>query len=55
MVNVKIKKNVSTLDYNLDCSCPIIISIPHSGTNYSKSFINKTILNKNELQYSEDS
>ena len=34
---------------------PVIISIPHSGTKYSKNFINSTQLTKKELQLSEDS
>ena len=34
---------------------PVIISIPHSGTKYSKNFLNSTQLTKNELQLSEDS
>ena len=33
---------------------PIIISIPHSGTNYNQLFLKNSLLNKKELQYSED-
>jgi N-formylglutamate amidohydrolase len=33
---------------------PIILSIPHSGTIYSQVFLKNILLNKKELQYSED-
>lgn len=33
---------------------PIIISIPHSGRNYEKKFLNQTNLNINDLRRSED-
>ena len=45
----------SVIQSNLNCSLPIIISIPHSGTNYNKNFLKNILLSKNELQYSEDS
>ena len=43
------------IESNLNCSLPIIISIPHSGTNYDKVFLKNILLSKDELQYSEDS
>lgn len=43
------------IESNYNSLYPIIISIPHSGNEYSKNFLNSTQLNKNELKYSEDS
>ena len=43
------------IESNFNSLYPIIISIPHSGTNYSKSFLNSTKLSINELKFSEDS
>ena len=43
------------IESNFNSLYPIIISIPHSGNEYSKNFLNSTQLNKNELKYSEDS
>ena len=43
------------IESNFNSLYPIIISIPHSGTNYSKSFLNSTKLSFNELKFSEDS
>ena len=42
------------IDINVNKLIPIIISIPHSGTTYSQNFLKNTLLNKKELQYSED-
>ena len=39
---------------NINNSLPIIISIPHSGANYSKDFLKNILLSKTELEYSED-
>jgi len=39
---------------NINNSLPIIISIPHSGTNYSRDFLKNILLSKKELEYSED-
>ncbi|MBH88046.1 MAG: N-formylglutamate amidohydrolase [Pelagibacterales bacterium] len=43
------------IESNLNSLYPIIISIPHSGNEYSENFLSSTQLNKNELEYSEDS
>ncbi len=43
------------IESNFNSVYPIIISIPHSGANYSKSFLNSTKLSFNELKFSEDS
>lgn len=43
------------IECNLNSYEPIIISIPHSGVNYNKVFLNNILLSKNEMQYSEDS
>ena len=43
------------IESNFNSLYPIIISIPHSGANYSKSFLNSTKLSFNELKFSEDS
>ena len=43
------------IENNLNNRYPVIISIPHSGKKYSQNFINSIQLNKNELEYSEDS
>jgi len=42
------------IDVNLNKLLPIIISNPHSGTIYNQNFLNNILLNKKELQYSED-
>ena len=42
------------IESNFNSAYPIIISIPHSGSNYSKSFLNSTKLSCNELKFSED-
>jgi N-formylglutamate amidohydrolase len=43
------------IESSLNNQYPVIISLPHSGTKYSKNFLNSTQLTKNELQLSEDS
>ena len=43
------------IESSLNNQYPVIISLPHSGTKYSKFFLNSTQLTKNELQLSEDS
>ena len=40
------------IETNFKSLYPMIISIPHSGTNYSKSFLNRTKLSINELKFS---
>ena len=42
------------IDLNVNKLLPIIISIPHSGSTYSKNFLKNILLKKKELQYSED-
>ena len=42
------------IDLNVNKLVPIIISIPHSGSTYSQNFLKNILLNKKELQYSED-
>ena len=42
------------IEVYLNNSLPIIISMPHSGRIYSKNFLKNILLNKKELQYSED-
>ena len=48
---VKESENVFSLK---DCKSPIILMSPHSGTNYSKSFMSQTNLSLRELRSSED-
>ena len=42
------------IESNLNNLYPVIISVPHSGKEYSESFLNSTQLNKYELEFSED-
>jgi len=43
------------IESNFNRLYPVIISIPHSGSKYSKDFIESTQLDKKELKFSEDS
>ncbi len=42
------------IETNINSSFPIIILIPHSGSNYSKDFLKNILLTKKELEFSED-
>tara|TARA_B100001996_G_scaffold374365_1_gene352885 strand:+ start:298 stop:1116 length:819 start_codon:yes stop_codon:yes gene_type:complete len=43
------------IESNYNNLYPIIISVPHSGSKYSESFLNSIQVSKNELKFSEDS